>query len=944
MATPKPPSDRDTDAEPDPPWHSADPAWLASRWGVDPQRGHSLASAREALDAHGPNRLAEARAPSLWARLVAQLRDLTVLALLVAALIAAVTAWLGTEDAEHGLARYGDTLAILTIVVINALIGVLQERRAERALAALRGLTGPQARVLREGAIGCVDATVLVPGDVLVLREGDRVPADARLIEAHDLELSEAALTGEAAPVGKRVEAALDALTPLAERSNMLWMGTEVVQGRGSALVVATGMATELGRIAGMLGTIASEPTPLQAYLARFGRWVVWVCVGVAGIVFTVGLLAGRQTFAELLLTAVSLAVAAIPEGLPAITTIVLALGTLRMARRQALVRHLPAVEGLGAAQVICTDKTGTLTQNVMTVCRVAVAGHTYQVDAAAQDGTGAFARIGPDRAGTPITPREAPALWQLVEHAAHVRDVTLTGQLGGPLALRGNPTEVALARLALQAGIPALGPRSVLHDLTFSSTRKLATLVVALEDRPRALVRGAPEVVLARATHTLRADGTPSPLDPTERDRLLAQTSAWGAESMRVVALATREHTPAELAGWEHELTLLGLVGMVDPPRPEVREAIARAREAGIVTVMITGDLPATARSVARELNLSAPHRVEDEGVLLSGTELDALDDGALAARLDRLRVVARATPAHKLRVLNALQASGKVCAMTGDGVNDAPAVKAAAIGVAMGQTGTEVTKAAADLVLADDNFATIVAAVEEGRAIFSNIKKFIFFLLSSNIGIVLTVFAAGLLGWAPPLSPTQILWINLITNGLPALALGLEPTEPGLMSRPPRAPTAPVLDAAAYWRMLAIGALMAGSALASFALLSGHPAALHAPTHRLAQTGCFASLSLAALFHAFNCRSATVSNFTLGWGSNRALWGAIAVSLVLLGLAIYLPALHPVFHTRALPWRALGLLAVASSAPLILTELAKRVARDRDRPPVAPPPVAHP
>ncbi|MBK8482066.1 MAG: cation-translocating P-type ATPase [Proteobacteria bacterium] len=906
---------------------------LVARLAVVPKLGLTQARAAELLTVHGANRLAEQAPPSLSARLLGQLRDITVVALLVAAVIAAVIAWLTGDPAEHGLARYGDTLAILIIVALNAVVGLLQEKRAERALAALRDLTSPQARVRRDGVLRCVDATELVPGDILVLSEGDRVAADARLLEGHALEVREAMLTGEALPVGKCHRGALDAATALAERSNMLWMGTEVVQGRGSALIVATGMDTELGKIAGMLGAISSEPTPLQSYLARFGRWVVWACVAVSAVVFAVGLAAGRQTFAELLLTAVSLAVAAIPEGLPAITTIVLALGTQRMARRQALVRHLPAVEGLGAAQIICTDKTGTLTQNLMTVRRIATAGLTYQVSAETADEISAFHLISEHNTRVRVIPRDHPALWQLVEHAAHVRDVTLAREAGEIVVRGGNPTEVALARLALEAGMTGLGPRAVLHDLTFTSTRKLATLVVADGDRPRALVRGAPEVILARAQRTLRADGSSTALTAAERERLLAQTTAWGAEAMRVVALAAREHAPEVLEDWECELTLLGLVALDDPPRPEARAAIARAHQAGIITMMITGDLPATARSVARELELTAPQSADAEGTLLSGAELDALDDEALAARLDTLRIVARATPAHKLRVLEALQARGKVCAMTGDGVNDAPAVKAAGIGVAMGRTGTEVTKAAADLVLADDNFATIVAAVEEGRAIFSNIKKFIFFLLSSNAGIVLTVFAAGLFGWAPPLSPTQILWINLITNGLPALALGLEPTEPGLMAAPPRDPQAPALDARAYWRMLVIGILMAGAALTTFALLAGQPHTLHAPTHRLAQTGCFATLSLTALFHAFNCRSTTASNFELGWFSNRPLWAAILFSLALLGLAIYVRPLQPIFHTRALPWDDLGALAAISSLPLVLVESIKLAAWARRR-----------
>ncbi|MCC6750924.1 MAG: cation-translocating P-type ATPase [Deltaproteobacteria bacterium] len=902
-------------------WHSQTTDQIARYWETDLERGHTAANAGALLQRLGPNALAEKPPPSLFVRLLGQISDVTVLALIAAALVAAILGFLHGEGGATFLERFGDSLAILAIVILNAILGLVQEKRAERALSALRTMTSPQARVVRNGQVCVLPAAEVVPGDLLELKEGDTVPADARVLWQANLEVTESALTGESFPVAKDADADLSEDTPLAERNNMVFMGTAVSRGRGRAVVVNTGMHTELGRIAGMLASMDATDTPLQAYLNRFGRQIVFASVLVSAIVFIAGLLQGRQTLSELFLLAVSLAVAAIPEGLPAITTIVLALGTQRMARRNALVRRLPAVEGLGSAQVICTDKTGTLTQNQMTVRQIHVCGETYAVGGRAASVEGAFTR-----AEETVTPRETPGLWRLLEHAAWAPDVIMV-EKEERLELSGNPTDCALRVAARKGGVPAVEPKRVITELPFSSARKMATLVIQGEAGPEALVRGAPEILLDRATEVLGPDGL-VPLTADERDRLRLVAQSWGEQAMRVVALAVRTKQPEDPHDWEKDVALLGMVGIVDPPRPEVAQAILEAQQAGIQTMMITGDHPSTARAIGREINL-----YQEGDLVLTGGELDMMDQQELENRVDRLRIVARATPLHKLRIVEALKARGLVCAMTGDGVNDAPAVKAASIGVAMGRAGTEVTKEAADLVLADDNYATIVHAVEEGRAIFTNIKKFIYFLLSSNTGIVLVVFFAGLLGWAAPLAPIQILWINLVTNGLPALALGVEPPEPRLMAAQPRNPGAPILGPREYGAMLGIGLVMAVAAMLAFALLVGDPTDHHSPKLRLAQAGAFAVLSLSPMFHAFNCRSATVSNFTLGWFGNRALWGAAIVGVGLVGLAIYVPALHELFRTEALGARDLALVCGLSAAPLVIGEAVKLLQRAPSR-----------
>jgi P-type Ca2+ transporter type 2C len=896
-------------------WHVLKLADIAQHWDTDLSAGHQQDDVPRLLETAGANKLAEKPPPSTLRRLIDQVADATVLALIAAAAAAAIIGYVQDVGLTF-LEAYGDSVAIMVIVVLNALLGLAQEKKAERALEALKKMTSPRATVIRAGEAMQIDAAEVVPGDVLQLNAGDKVPADARLISASNLELTESALTGESFPVGKEVDVELVDDTALAERLNMVFMGTEVSRGRARAVVVNTGMYTELGQIAGMLARMEDQETPLRRYLNRFGKQIVIACVLISAVVFVAGMIQGMQTIRELFLTAVSLAVAAIPEGLPAITTIVLALGTQRMARRSALIKRLSAVEGLGSAQVICTDKTGTLTQNMMTVRRLHVDGETFKLGGPGLASKGDFSRQGED-----LDPLSEPGLARLLTLAAWAPEIQIS-EKNGELEVVGNPTDLALAVAAKKAGAPAMDASKIEVDLPFSSARKMACLVIRdAEGELDANVRGAPEMLLDRCTTYWTKNG-PHTLDDAARDRFKSLAIEWGGDAMRVVALASRRGPVADSSEWEKDLTLVGLVAIVDPPRQEVKAAIEQAQAAGIKTVMITGDHPATAKAIADQLGLCS-----DEDLVLTGPELDMLDQQQLKSRVDRIGIVARATPLHKLRMVEALKEQGRICAMTGDGVNDAPAVKAASIGVAMGKSGTEVTKEAADLVLADDNYATIVAAVEEGRAIFANIRKFILFLLSSNAGIVFVVFVAGLMGWAPPLVPIQILWINLVTNGLPALALGVEDPEPNLMSQAPRDPRVPILTRREYWSMFWVGALMSAASLGVFAMLVDDPSNPLSPNLRLGQTAAFAVLSFSPMFHAFNCRSAKASNFKLGWLSNRSLWGAVFIGICLMALAIYVPVMRPVFRTEVLDAKILGIVAILSSLPLIVGEVFKLI-----------------
>ncbi|MCA9639738.1 MAG: cation-translocating P-type ATPase [Polyangiaceae bacterium] len=821
---------------------------------------------------YGLNQLASAPKKSLLARLAAQFTDVTVLALIVAAIIAVVLGQL--EAGLTPLEQFGDAIAIAVIVILNALIGLVQESRAERALEALAGRAAPVARVRRDGHELDVPAVELVPGDIIALEEGSRVPADARLIEAHGLATNESALTGESLPVDKSADRILPEATDLADRTNCLYLGTFVTRGKGHAVVMATGMDSALGEIARLLESVEAPETPLQRDLRRFGIQIVLVCLALGVLVFVVTFLQGQGSLRVLLLTAVSLAVAAIPEGLPAVTTIVLALGVQRMARREALVRKLPAVETLGSADFICTDKTGTLTQNRMAVRRVTNLEHEHTLeespDATLPDEAAeSFARL-------ILAARYTPAARI---HNGHVV---------------GDPTDAALLSFHLKH-VEEPAPTSK-RELPFDADRKLASAVVEL-DGPRLFVHGAAEAVLGRTTRLWRA-GEKCGLESADKQRLSEVQSEWGKAGLRVLALAERSlkaDAGASDDQLEQGLCLLGLVGLSDPPRPEVRAAIEKAARAGVRTVMITGDHPVTAQAIAREVGIGG-----EAPQVLPGSELEQLTDEELQSRAESVSVVARATAAHKLRFVEALQKRGHIVAMTGDGVNDAPALRAASIGVAMGQSGTDVAREAGDLVLADDNYTTIVAAIEEGRTIFANIRRFILFLLSINAGLVLAVLVAALIGWPPLLTPTQILWINLVTNGLPALALGAEPAHGEPMLRGPRDPSAPLLSWQDFAWILGYGAFMAVLGLGAYWYL-------REDAHQ-ARSVAFLVLSVGPLLHALNCRHPTRSVFQLGVFTNPKLWAAIAIGLVLQALALYTPGLTKVFSASPLSGSALG------------------------------------
>ena len=877
---------------------------LLAKVSSDAAHGLTAAEAAARLARDGKNELPAPPRPSRLRQFLQQFTNPIVLTLIAAAVIAVFNG--ASNGTETFLVRYGDAIAIILIVALNAVLGYYQERRAEAALDALQKMQTPFARVRRDDTVAMIAAVDLVAGDILELEAGDAVPADARLLQSINLAAQEGALTGESLPVGKDARAELDADAPLADRSNMLFVGTILVRGKGRALVVATARKTELGKISALMDRPGDTKTPLEERLDRFGKRVLWVCLALSGFLFAWGMLSPHligsppRAWHELLLEAVSLAVAAIPEGLPAITTITLALGMQRMAKRGAIIRKLAAVETLGSATVICTDKTGTLTQNEMTVREVYSAGVTYEVTGIGYDPKGDI--IHPDG-----TKQDAVtgALADLCATIALCNNATLEQKEDGSWKTVGDPTEGALLTLAAKAGVPreSVAPsHQVLKELPFDSDRKRMT-VVTLDEIGREVVhtKGSADVLLPLCTVRQDHDGT-VPLDAATRAEILHEAERMGGLSLRVLAVARRELAagpdgkPPESGRpsieLEHGLTFLGLVGMIDPPRIGVKEAVREAHEAGVRVVMITGDHKVTAVSIARELGLW------DEGAIaLTGTELEVLSEKDLLTRIDSVRVFARVTAEQKLRIVRAFKAHGHVVAMTGDGVNDAPALREAHIGVAMGKDGTDVARQAADMVLADDNFATIVHAVREGRAIWRNIQKFIFFLLSSNAGLLFTVFAASFVSGLHPLRPLMILWINLVTNGLPALALGVDPPDPTQMMEPPRKATAELLGAREYLGMLIVGLWMGGCAMACY-MWPWHETEI--PRH--ARAVAFSLLALSPLFHAFNCRSATASLFALRPLLSLPLLASVVVSGAIHLVAVLVPSLREVFATYAL------------------------------------------
>ncbi|MBN1240284.1 MAG: cation-translocating P-type ATPase [Gammaproteobacteria bacterium] len=913
--------------------------------GADPSAGLDQAEVQRRLARHGANLLAEARRRPAWRRLAAQFTDALVVLLIVAASISALL-WYVERD---GALPY-EAIAIFAIVLLNAFMGYIQQARAEQTLAGLKEMSVARARVVRDGMQQNVVAAELVPGDVIVIEEGDTVPADARLIRVSALQTAEAALTGESVPVAKNA-VPLDAEAVLGDRSNMVFRGTSVASGRGRAVVTATGMRTEIGRIAGLLEATPEDKTPLQRELDRVGKLlgivVIAIAIAMIATIALVGGVSGASALFDVLIVGVALAVAAVPEGLPAVVTVVLSLGVQRMAARNAIVRQLAAVETLGSADVIASDKTGTLTRSEMTVRAVVTAAGRTDMS-----GTG----YAPEGDVSPPRGAGAGASAEL-ERALVIAERANNAELrrhDGRWTLHGDPTEGALLVAARKAGLDPeeLGRRFPrIAEIPFSSERKLMSTVhadAANGERLMVMTKGAPGVLLERCTAEL-ADGAARPLTDARRAEILAANEAMAGEALRTLGLAFRE-LPAQGfdadtldARVEQNLVFAGLVGMIDPPRPEAGEAAARAKRAGIRAIMITGDHPTTASVIARELGIAA------DGRALSGTELDGMTDEELDAVVGDVSVYARVNPVHKLRIVEALQRLGMTVAMTGDGVNDAPALKAADIGVAMGITGTDVSKQAGDIVLTDDNFASIVAAVEEGRAIFANIRKFLRYLLSSNIGEVMTMFfgvvladAIGLTAAAAgaplalPLLATQILWVNLVTDGAPALALGLDPPDERTMRRPPRPPGEGVITRRMWRGIFFVGAIMMlGTLLVLDASLPGGFVE-GAGSLEYGQTMAFNTLVLFNVFNVFNARSDDRSAFA-DLFTNAWVGGAVLLSLSLQAAVVYTPFLQRAFSTVALDAGDWALCAAVASSVLWLREIQKGLGRLRRASPSA-------
>ncbi len=883
---------------------------------AEPQAGLSSRQVAASRERYGANELAEAPAIPLWHKLAAQFKDLVIWILIAAAVISGL------------LGEWSDAIAIVAIVLLNGLLGFFQEERAEEALAALQKLSAPIAKVMRDGVLHSLRARELVPGDILELEAGDNIPADARLIHSFGLRVQEAALTGESVPVEKDAGAVLGPATPLGDRRNMVYMGTIASAGKARAVVVATGMGTELGRIAGLLQRYRPEPTPLQRRLAELGKVLIVVCLVIVALIFTLQMLRGGE-LVEVFLLSVSLAVAAVPEGLPAVVTMALALGLQRMVKRNALIRKLPSVETLGSVTVICSDKTGTLTRNEMTVQEIIAGGERFRVTGVGYAPRGEFL-LAPDdgpsagsAAGAAIDPHVRPDLLRTLDIGLRCNNAKVNplGRGDDDWQVIGDPTEGALVVAGLKARLDANLPgEQLIYEIPFDSERKAMSVIV--RDRRASLwmyTKGAPEVILGKCTSELKG-GKVVALTADRRDQIAHDNAAMASRALRVLGLAYRE-LPAEGATdyEERELIFAGLVGMIDPPREEVKDAVRRCHEAGVRPVMITGDHPATALAIARELRIAG---AEDRAV--TGQELNDMSEDRLAERVGKIPVYARVSAEHKLRVVQAWKRTGQIVAMTGDGVNDAPAVKAADIGIAMGVTGTDVTKEASAMVLTDDNFASIVNAVEEGRCIYDNIQKVLQFLLSCNAGEVLLMLLTSLLGWPAPLVPIQVLWINLVTDGLPAIALSLEKPEPGIMRRKPRSPEESVLSLRLGLNILLQGALVGGAALAAFGIIY-----LNDPDNPenlgRARTMAFCVLVYAELLRSLAARSQTLTLAQLGLFSNPALLGAIGVSFLLQLSVVTLPFARPFFESaQHFAWEWLLVFGLAL-VPVTVIELLK-------------------
>ncbi len=905
------PTTQDPTQTPAPAWHQLDISQTVAQLDTDAANGLSQIEAGDRLSRHGRNQLAAKPPRSAWRKLLDQFKSLLVLVLIGAAVLAGA------------IGDVKDAVVILIVIVFNAALGFYQEHRAEATLAALKNMLPQHARVRRAGQVLQIPAADLVPGDVLLLEAGDRVAADGRLLLAHNAELAEAALTGESHAVTKHAAALPPGDHPLAERFNMAYMNTVVTRGRLELLVCATGMATEMGRITGLLAAAPENPTPLQLQLDALGKRLALIAGGVVSLIFALGLWRG-DALLQTIMTSIALAVAAIPEGLPAVVTVTLAIGMHRMAKNGAIVKKLSAVETLGSTTVICSDKTGTLTMNQMTARTVFYQGQRFAVSG---EGYASGGVISLALAATG-SPNVSPAID--TAHAGKVPDflpLLLPAALCCDSRIRdgkliGDPTEGALLALAAKGGVDQESvaeqyPR--IAEIPFDSAHKF--MATFHHDGPvvRMFVKGAPDVLLARASHWLGAAGQAA-LDPALRATFAAQNAALAGQAMRVLAVARRDipaqdFTPGiDLMPWAGEWLLIGLVGIIDPPRPEARDAIRLCQQAGIQVKMITGDHGLTAAAIARELGL--------DGRVLAGAELDGIDAAALSRCVEETAVFARVAPDHKVRIVQALKACGHVVAMTGDGVNDAPALKSADIGVAMGIAGTEVTREAATMVLTDDNFATIVGAVKQGRIIYDNVVKFVRFQLATNIGAILTMLGAQLLGLPTPFTAIHILWINIIMDGPPAMTLALEAPRDGIMRDAPRRADERILSLARLNKLLLYGLTMSVGTLGLF-----HHAQANGQAYAL--TLAFTTFVLFQFFNVFNARTERGSTFNRLFFSNGKLWLALGAVLALQVLVVHWPPAQAIFDTTALSAQDWGLALAVASSILWLDEAQKLIAK---------------
>lgn len=914
-------------------WHTLDVEKSVNLLQSHRETGLTSKQIAERLEKYGPNELEEAEGRTSWQILLDQFTNIMLIMLIAVAIISGILDLIDLRSGNvQGGLPFKDTIAILAIVILNGILGYLQESGAEKALAALKKLSSPKVRTIRDGKPIEVEAKEIVPGDVMLVEAGMQMAADGRLIEAANLQVREAALTGEAQAVNKDANSQVEEDTPLGDRHNVVFQGTEVVNGRGKVLVTSTGMKTELGKIATMLQGVESEPTPLQRRMSQLGNTLVSGSLTLVALVIVGGMLrVGRWDLGvlqELVEVSLSMAVAVVPEGLPAVVTVTLALGTRRMVRRNALIRKLPAVETLGSVTTICSDKTGTLTQNKMVVQRVNTANQAFTVLGEGYEPSGDF-----QLDGNLIQTESYPALQMLMLSCVLCNDSILQYQ-NNEWVILGDPTEGALVVLAGKAGIPQEAMTKILPrlaEIPFSSERKRMSVAVdctGLETEGKALpvqghpaylmyTKGSPELILERCTHYQQGE-SPQSLDPATRDKILSENDQMAAQGLRVLGFAYRplESKPAETldVSIESDLVWLGLVGMLDAPRSEVRDAVAKCKKAGIRAVMITGDHQLTAKAIAKDLGIS-----EEGDRLLTGQELQRLSQQELENHVDEVSVYARVSPEHKLRIVQALQNKGKFVAMTGDGVNDAPALKQADIGIAMGITGTDVSKEASDMVLLDDNFATIVAATEEGRVVYTNIRRFIKYILGSNIGEVLVIAAAPILGLGGvPLSPLQILWMNLVTDGLPALALAVEPAEPSVMERPPYDPRESIFSRGLGSYMVRFGVVFAAVTIVMMAIAYDY----FPDTWK---TMVFTTLCIAQMGHALAIRSNTQLIIEMNLFSNPyILWAVIGTTFLQL-LLIYVPPLQSFFGTQPLTMLELSICLGFSALMFVWVELEK-------------------